>query len=539
VRLVTVPEHYHTVVDWIEDRDSLSAEELCEQLRATIEAAPMFTPPTKDHEESATNDGVGLVPLGEIDPESGRLVLSPKRTLPTAEAFVREFYRHPEGRTLLNYAGMFLAWQYNHYREVEDESLRQRLQPWLHDALRYIYNPRTKVSTLTNFDSNPGTVKAALDSLRTYVHIPALLTPPAWLDNQAGRPLPQDILPCRSALWHLPTLTTLPSTPKLFVTHALGCDYDPKAVEPTGWLAFLNQVFPGDAEAIALLQTWFGYSLTTDTSLQKMLLLVGAKRSGKGTIARVLTRLLGTDNVCGPTISSLASQFGLQPLLGKSLAIVSDARFTGDNVATVVERLLCISGEDTLTVDRKFQTSVTMKLSTRFMFLTNELPKMSETSGALANRFLILRFTQSFLGKEDPDLTNKLVLELPGILRWAVAGWHKLRAQGRFATSESSKEGVEQLEEICSPVATFVRDCCHTGLAYKCDLRDLYEAWKTWCQDNGRDYPGSVQTFGRDLSAAVPTARTRRNQVTGRFVEGVGLVNPPPKTSESKDKGDS
>lgn len=73
------------------------------------------------------------------------------------------------------------------------------------------------------------------------------------------------------------------------------------------------------------LRTWFGYCLTGDTSQQKMLLIVGPKRSGKGTIARVLTRLIGNGNVSGPTTSSLAGPFGLQPLIGKTLAIVSDA----------------------------------------------------------------------------------------------------------------------------------------------------------------------------------------------------------------------
>lgn len=62
----------------------------------------------------------------------------------------------------------------------------------------------------------------------------------------------------------------------------------------------------------------------------------------------ILTKLIGSSNVAGPTTGSLAGTFGLQPLIGKSLAIISDARFTGQDIGTVVERLLCISGEDTL-----------------------------------------------------------------------------------------------------------------------------------------------------------------------------------------------
>jgi putative DNA primase/helicase len=60
-----------------------------------------------------------------------------------------------------------------------------------------------------------------------------------------------------------------------------------------------------------------------------MLLVVGLKRSGKGTLARVLKALVGEDNVAGPTLSSLATSFGLWPLLGKTVAVVSDARLSG------------------------------------------------------------------------------------------------------------------------------------------------------------------------------------------------------------------
>ena len=474
--------------------------------------------------EALQTDAGGLVRLGARDPATGRLVLSPRRTLPTAEAFVREFHLHPDGRTLLTYAGHLMEWRENRYMEVEDETLRQRLQPWLHDAMRYALNRGTGEMMLVDFESNPGTVKAALDTLRAYVHLPASVTAPAWLDGGACRPPADELLPCRSMLLHLPTMARIEPTPQLFVTNALDFDYDPDAPPPGRWLEFLDQVLPGDAESVRLLQTWFGYVLTSNTRLQKMLMLVGARRSGKGTVARVLTRLVGAANVCGPTTSSLAGQFGLQPLIGKSLAIVSDARFSGEHMPIVVERLLCISGEDALTVDRKFLGSVTLKLPTRFMFLTNELPKLTESSGALAGRFLVLRFTQSFYGREDPLLTDKLLQERPGILKWAVEGWHRLRADGRFIEPSSSRAAVEELEDLLSPVGAFVRERCVVGPQYRCYLNDLYAAWSQWCAANGRDHPGTVQSFGRDLAAAVPGARTRRDHIVGRFVEGVQLA---------------
>ena len=55
-----------------------------------------------------------------------------------------------------------------------------------------------------------------------------------------------------------------------------------------------------------------------------------------------------------------------------------------------VERLLSISGEDSITVDRKYRAPWTGRLPTRFLILTNELPRFADSSGALASRFVLL-----------------------------------------------------------------------------------------------------------------------------------------------------
>ena len=103
---------------------------------------------------------------------------------------------------------------------------------------------------------------------------------------------------------------------------------------------FLAQLRPDDPESIQALQTWFGYCLVADTSQQKVLMLVGPRRGGEGAIGRVQRELVRDANCVGPRISSLATQFRLQGLVGKTLTIVSDARFDlrPDVLGTVVER---------------------------------------------------------------------------------------------------------------------------------------------------------------------------------------------------------
>jgi putative DNA primase/helicase len=461
--------------------------------------------------------------LGTIDLTTGRLILATDRTLPTAEAYVAQFHQHPEGITLRHYAGMLMYWRENRYVELEDGGMRSRLLPWLHAAVRMLYDARSESWVPENFPANPQTLKAALESIKVRTHLAATMRSPAWLDGQPNRPDPCEIVPCRSSLLHLPTMQLLPPTPAFFAVNGLDYDHDPRASEPRQWQAFLNQIFENDLQASDLLQEWFGYCLTGDTSQQKMLLIIGPRRSGKGTIARVLTRLVGPGNVCGPTTSGLAGPFGLQPLIGKSLAIVSDARFSGENIRTVVERLLCISGEDSLTIDRKYTTSVTMKLPTRFVFLTNELPRLTDASGALSGRFMMLRLTESFYGREDTSLTDRLLTELPGTLNWSIEGWRRLRDRGHFIQPASVKDALRDMEDLSSPVAAFVRERCEVRGGLRVSIDNLYQAWKQWCEADGRMTVSTKQTFGRDLLAAVPTITTRVGTDNARFYQGIGL----------------
>jgi putative DNA primase/helicase len=74
----------------------------------------------------------------------------------------------------------------------------------------------------------------------------------------------------------------------------------------------------------------------------------------------VLTRLVGIDNTVAPTLAGLGVNFGLAPLIGKRIAIISDARLGGRaDQHAIAERLLSITGEDAITIDRKFREAWT------------------------------------------------------------------------------------------------------------------------------------------------------------------------------------
>lgn len=451
-----------------------------------------------------------------------------------AESFLAAYGVGDQGLILRRWRGDWWLYAGRYYQAVPGEIIQsaayqhiERLSTVARDStgkIKYNGDGQPKIKPIVPTIQMIRETLAALPSRGLLLSDSA--DPPRFLDGTNLNPI--ELLPVRNGVLHLPTEKLLPSTPHFFATSVAGCPYDPSAPQPERWHAFLTDLFGDDAESIRLLQQWYGYCLTPDSRQHKVLLLVGPKRSGKGTIARILTAILGPDAVAGPTLATLAQNFGLSGLLNKTLATISDARLSKrTDQAIVVERLLSISGEDSLMVDRKHREPMTVRLPTRLMLMTNELPRLTDVSGALASRFLILRLTQSFYRREDTTLEAALLAELPAILNWAIAGWRDLKANGRFIEPASSREVVEELEAVSSPITTFLKDRCVVAPDQCIEVGCLFNAWRQWCEEQGWEHTDTRQTFGRDLRAALPSLKTvqhRTDMTVSRFYEGVNLV---------------
>jgi putative DNA primase/helicase len=320
-------------------------------------------------------------------------------------------------------------------------------------------------------------------------------------------------------------------TPAFFCPYALEFRFDAQVTEPIEWTKFLLSVWPQDGDSLSCLQEWMGNLLTLDTSQQKIGVFIGPPRSGRGTIMRVIRGLIGASNMVNPTFSGLASHFGAAGLIGKPVAVIGDARQSNrSDWAIALERLLMISGEDAIEIDRKNKPSWCGKLPTRLMLVSNELPRFADPSGALAARFLLFRFTESFLGREDRQLDGKLRAELPGILLWAIKGWKQLRDRGHFVQPCKGQELVDQMRDLASPVGAFVRERCETGAGFRVARKELFDAWKDWCIQHNRKQD-SEESFGKNLRAVLPyLGMTQPRDSQGkqyRAYEGIRLMQAP------------
>jgi putative DNA primase/helicase len=419
--------------------------------------------------------------------------------------------------------GQFYVWNSPAYRLYPIGELRAALGAFLETCVKPISasNPSCMPFQPTRED-----VSLVVDALQSLTYRAAVH--PSWLDGTALDP--RDCVLCANGVLHVPSGTLEPLTPALFSVNALDFAWDADAAPPMHWLRFLDTLWADEPEPIALLQEWFGYQLTPDTRYQKMLVIIGPPRSGKGTIIRILQRLLGSTNVCAPTLTALGQHFGRQVLIGKTSAVFPDAKISGRmDTAAIVETLLSISGEDQQTVPRKNLGDWTGHLPVRITILTNEPPRLDDASGALVSRMLLLPLVESFLGREDLTLLPRLITELPGILHWAREGWLRLRARGRFLELPMSDNLRDDLRELNSPIYAFIAEWCdRTDPEARIARRDLFSAYQRWCKEQGREHPGTEQQFGQRLSAAYPTIRSTRPRSDAgdraRYYVGIDLV---------------
>ena len=203
----------------------------------------------------------------------------------------------------------------------------------------------------------------------------------------------------------------------------------------------------------------------------------------------------------------LGYMFGLQPLLNKTMAIVADANISGraSDINRAVERLKSISGEDSQQVNRKNKTHLEVgKLGVRFLIIANEMQDMRDSSGALASRFNFLVTTESFLGREDMRLGERLLEEVPGIFVWALGGLARLRRRGYLLEHSASKTSREDFEAMSSPMTTFIDEWCQLGPGRYVPIDALWRAHCHWSKRNGRGDGFSKQKFALKVKSVVP-----------------------------------
>jgi putative DNA primase/helicase len=172
---------------------------------------------------------------------------------------------------------------------------------------------------------------------------------------------------------------------------------------------------------------------------------------------------------------------------------------------------LNVVGEDSIDVNAKgVKAATSTSLPVKFMLLGNSLPAFRDPAMALINRVVLIQFQNSFVGKEDTELTQKLMSEIDGIFSWTLIGYDKMLSDYRLPQPESGKATIENFRKLVSPIRGFVFDCCElsedrSGPEINGDRDQIFEMWRIYCEKIGREHPGTRSSFVRNLIESFPS----------------------------------
>ena len=454
----------------------------------------------------------------------GEIILD-QGSMNRARTFLDTHYTSEEGYRLVHYSEEFYIHAGTHYEAIEDLTIRSKVYAFLDKCKK-----SGKQGALVAFNPTPAGVSAVMDAIQSIVHLPnhPNTKPPIWLEEyRNNKPDASKLISLRNGIFHLEDSLMIPHSLGFFTQNSLPFEYDPKATCPQ-WESFLRSVWEDDQESIDCLQEMFGYIISGDTRQQKFFNIIGPRRSGKGTINKVLVDLLGQHNTVAPQLEELCDTFGLQPWLGKLLASFTDARAPERNRGAVVSQLLRIVGGDTVTVNRKNKEAWNGYLPTRIVIYSNEALQLTENSNALTGRMLVFKMTKSFYNKEDTELAGKLAKELSGIFNWAMVGLkRRLERGGYFIQPQSGKDLLELMSELGNPVGSFIEDALIFDPYAQVDKDDVFACYKHWALKKSIP-PGTELAFKRRFLAAaqencVVSDSSRTNGKRSHFYSGVKL----------------
>lgn len=456
-----------------------------------------------------------------IDPFEVGPTIDPKDQLEIAQQFFEQCFTSEDGGTLIHHQATWHHWTGKRYEVTSDDDLKAKLWKWLSRCSFF------RKGKLAGFQPSRNIVSGVMDALKAVANRSSSLEAPCWLTRG-----PSQIIAFDNGLLDVDGLLSfgkadiLPHTPTWFSPNCLPHRFDPVA-ECLNWLSFLNEVFDEDGERIKALQQWFGYNLIADNRHHKMALLIGPPRSGKGTTLAVLSAMLGKHNISNSSLAALGGRFGLEPLVGRLAALIDEGHLGKfSDTSLILERLKAISGGSEQTVDRKGVAALSsVSLKVRFTLAVNELPRLSDSSAAMRSRLLVIPFFNTYEGREDVGLVERLLAEVPGITNWALAGLRALKANGRFNNPAAGEKILRDFVYLSSPVKAFLDECCEIDSGASVSRREIQLAWSVWCDENGH-VPGSAADFGRKLRAVVPKIDDTQPVINGqreRWYTGVCL----------------
>ena len=230
-----------------------------------------------------------------------------------------------------------------------------------------------------------------------------------------------------------------------------------------------------------------GYVFWPRYDLHKAVMLVGDGKNGKSTYLKLLTEMLGKNNCVSVSLKDITEKRFAPAQLHRRLANIYPDLPSFILKETGIFKAL--TGEDSITADRKFREPITFTNYAKLLFSANELPEVHDMTEAFWRRWIVVQFPNKF--PPNPKFFETLVPEIPYLIVLGLRAFKEVWKRARFSFEETEEDYKHQWLYRSNSVYAFLHDMRKEGrIEVREDARvetgELYSLYAQYCVENDR-----------------------------------------------------
>ena len=298
----------------------------------------------------------------------------------------------------------------------------------------------------------------------------------------------EDYVACKNGMLRLADMQLLPFDAKYRRRNKLSVAYDPDAKCPLFLDTLMRQSL--DDDDIAFLKDWCGLALLGINKPHVIVILVGTAGAGKSTFVKVLTEIIGRNNVHTLRTERLGDKFETSFYLGKTLlhGVDISSDFLSHKSASMLKSL---TGGDTMNVELKNVREGGPEIEGYFniIIICNTLPniRLEGDAGAWKRRLVIVEYRKLKPQTVIVSLADHILNEEgSGVLNWALMGLKRLGDNNWcFTLTKNQNDLVDKVLLQSESPRQYVRRCLIVDKDLPLTQDDCFDGYLAFCKQLG------------------------------------------------------
>jgi len=311
---------------------------------------------------------------------------------------------------------------------------------------------------------------------------------------------PKEEIALENGIYNIKTGKLQNFTHKKIFFNKIPIKYVPEA-KPKKFIEFVNDILE-NPEDVTMLQELFGYLLYKDYQIEKSFMFFGGGRNGKGQLLDLMRCFVGINNVSAVSLQRVCDEdsFNIVELHKKLINIGGDI---SDNYLETTGMFKQLTGNDTVSVKRKFQADLKFKNYAKLIFSCNSLPKAKDNSRGFWDRWILLKFPFRFEHQEILDemteeekfglkpRKNNIIQgiindenEMSGLFNWALIGLNRLLKQEHFTFTPATRDVRDRWIKEADSFAAFCDEMLKEEYGTMISKEELRSEYHAYCKKN-------------------------------------------------------